>query len=83
MNLPANAGDTSSVPVREDPTCCETTKATNTEAVSWSLGTAATEPGPHGDKPPPQVESSPQSLQLENARAQQGRAEATKNKLIL
>ena len=26
MNLPANAGDTSSVPVREDPTCCETAK---------------------------------------------------------
>ena len=26
MNLPANAGGTSSIPVREDPTCCETAK---------------------------------------------------------
>ena len=26
MNLPANAGDMSSNPVQEDPTCCKTTK---------------------------------------------------------
>ena len=25
-NLPANAGDTSSIPVQEDSTCCRTTK---------------------------------------------------------
>ena len=26
MNLPASAGDMSSIPVQEDPTCCETAK---------------------------------------------------------
>ena len=66
-NLPANAGNTGSSLLREDPTCHGANKPVSHNY--WSPRTA--------------TKSSPRSLQLEKARAQQRRPNSAKiNKLI-